>query len=54
MSDSIGFFDIHSHLLPGADDGAQDMDDALALLAMAKAGGTEAIVLTPHYRGRYP
>lgn len=53
MSKSIGFFDIHSHLLPGADDGARDMDDALALLALAQANGTEALVLTPHYRGRY-
>lgn len=53
MSESIGFFDIHTHLLPGVDDGARDMDDALALLAMAQADGTQAILLTPHYRGRF-
>ena len=27
--------DIHCHLLPGIDDGAQDMDEALTLLQMA-------------------
>ena len=53
VPESIGFFDIHSHLLPGVDDGAQNMDDALALLSQAKADGTEAMVLTPHYRGRF-
>lgn len=48
-----GFVDLHCHILPGVDDGAKDMVDALALIDMARADGTAALVLTPHYRGRY-
>ena len=40
--------DIHSHLLPGVDDGAQSLDDALVMAAMAAENGTDSIVLTPH------
>jgi protein-tyrosine phosphatase len=40
--------DIHSHILPGLDDGAQTMDDSLAMLQIAAAGGTTDIVATPH------
>lgn len=47
------FIDIHCHILPGVDDGARGLDDALAMLRMAQEDGTGALVLTPHYRGRY-
>lgn len=48
-----GFADIHTHLLPGADDGARDMREALMLLHMAWKNGTRTMILTPHYRGSY-
>ena len=48
-----GFIDIHTHLLPGVDDGAADMTEALRLVHIAYQNGTRAIVLTPHYRGRF-
>lgn len=48
-----GFTDIHTHLLPGADDGAKDLQDALALIKMAWENGTRTIILTPHFRGVY-
>lgn len=48
-----GFADIHTHILPGVDDGAQDMPQALALLRMAYEDGTRSVFLTPHYRGQY-
>lgn len=48
-----GFIDIHTHLLPGVDDGAADMTEALRLVRIAYQNGTRAIVLTPHYRGRF-
>lgn len=48
-----GFTDLHTHILPGVDDGAVDLPSALALLKMARENGTRAIVLTPHYRGKY-
>ena len=43
------FIDIHSHLLPGVDDGAQTIDDSLYLIKKAIEDGIEYIVLTPHY-----
>lgn len=48
-----GFLDIHTHILPGVDDGAQDLSDAIDLLKLAAQQGTRAVVLTPHYRGPY-
>lgn len=48
-----GFIDIHTHILPGADDGAPNMESALALVNTARQNGTRTIFLTPHYRGRF-
>ncbi len=45
--------DIHTHILPGVDDGAEDTAQALALLKLAWDRGTRELVLTPHYRGCY-
>jgi protein-tyrosine phosphatase len=40
--------DIHSHILPGLDDGARDHEEALNMVRMAAAAGTTDIVATPH------
>lgn len=40
--------DLHSHVLPGVDDGAADWDGTIAMLRMAEDGGTTAIAATPH------
>ena len=40
--------DLHCHLLPGVDDGARTMEDALTLAEAAVANGVKASVLTPH------
>lgn len=48
-----GFVDIHTHILPGVDDGAKDVSQALSLMKCAASQGTGALILTPHYRGRY-
>jgi len=46
--------DIHTHLLPGADDGAADWETALKLARAAAAEGIARIVATPHHaNGRY-
>ncbi|WP_298393402.1 CpsB/CapC family capsule biosynthesis tyrosine phosphatase [uncultured Azonexus sp.] len=46
--------DLHSHLLPGVDDGAQTLEDSLALARMAVEDGIRVSVLTPHvHPGRY-
>lgn len=43
-----GFTDIHSHLLPGVDDGAASMPVTLALLEQYAQAGVEAVCMTPH------
>lgn len=48
-----GFTDIHTHILSGVDDGAQDISEAIRLLRMAWENGTRTIILTPHYRNKY-
>jgi protein-tyrosine phosphatase len=40
--------DLHCHFLPGVDDGARTLDDALALAAASVANGITQAVLTPH------
>lgn len=45
------YADIHCHILPGVDDGAQDLDTAMQMLAMAYEEGARAIIFTPHYEG---
>lgn len=40
--------DLHCHILPGLDDGAQSDLDTLLMARIAAASGTEAIVCTPH------
>ena len=45
--------DLHTHILPGIDDGARTVDDSLALLRMERGQGVDTVVLTPHfYRDR--
>ena len=40
--------DVHSHLVPGVDDGAPDMTSALALISRLHHLGFERLVTTPH------
>ena len=47
--------DIHCHALYGVDDGADNIEESVAMLKQAKSQGVEAVVLTPHYRhGMFP
>jgi len=41
--------DIHSHILPGIDDGAKNMQETIEMIHMAVEEGIEAIIATPHY-----
>jgi protein-tyrosine phosphatase len=46
--------DLHCHYLPGIDDGAQTLDEALTLARAALRAGIHTSVLTPHVHvGRY-
>lgn len=49
----MGFIDIHSHILPGVDDGAQSREESLAMLRVAIEAGTTDLVATPHADPRY-
>ena len=45
--------DLHTHILPGMDDGARDADESVVLLRQEQAQGVDTVVLTPHfYRDR--
>jgi protein-tyrosine phosphatase len=46
--------DLHSHILPGLDDGARSLADSRALARAAVADGVTAIAATPHVRDDYP
>lgn len=44
--------DIHSHMLPGVDDGARNMEEALIMADMAVQSGVTAMAVTPHSNER--
>lgn len=48
-----GFIDIHTHILPGVDDGSEDLNMSIRMLADAYKRGTRGIFLTPHYKRGY-
>lgn len=40
--------DMHSHLIPGIDDGSQTMDETIAMLAKFESLGYSKVITTPH------
>lgn len=46
--------DLHSHVLPGIDDGVRTLGESLELLRAAHADGITSIAATPHVRDDYP
>lgn len=47
------YIDIHTHILPGADDGSKAYEDSVKMLQDAYAAGTGTVILTPHYKQKY-
>jgi len=45
--------DMHSHIIPGIDDGAQTLNDALLLARKFKALGYKKLIATPHIMADY-
>jgi protein-tyrosine phosphatase len=43
-----GYVDIHSHLLPGIDDGSKDEQDTLSLINSLRSFGFSQFITTPH------
>ena len=46
-----GFVDIHSHLLPGIDDGAANLETSIALIQKMTSYGIKNFITTPHILG---
>lgn len=40
--------DIHTHILPGIDDGSVELEESLEMAELALEGGTEYLIATPH------
>lgn len=40
--------DIHSHILPGVDDGSRSVEESLQIARQEESGGTSCIISTPH------
>ena len=46
--------DIHSHLIPGIDDGAKDMERSIQLILSLKEMGYTKLITTPHVSDMFP
>lgn len=46
--------DMHSHLLPGVDDGSSNVEETLRCLKAMASVGYKKVILTPHFQARYP
>ena len=44
--------DIHTHVLPGIDDGADSVETSLEMIRSEVEQGVKQIVFTPHYYGQ--
>ncbi|MES1242659.1 MAG: CpsB/CapC family capsule biosynthesis tyrosine phosphatase [Acidobacteriota bacterium] len=42
--------DLHCHILPGIDDGARSLEEAVEMCRLAAADGCRAMIATPHQR----
>lgn len=45
----IALTDLHTHILPGIDDGAKDLEASLEILRRQKQSGVERVALTSHF-----
>lgn len=45
--------DFHSHILPGLDDGATDIENAIELVSAMKSWGFERVTCTPHITNKF-
>jgi protein-tyrosine phosphatase len=47
---ALGFVDLHSHVLPGLDDGSPDPETSLAMIRGLAALGFDTVCATPHQK----
>ena len=50
----VGYVDIHTHVLPGIDDGPASLEECLAMARAAADCGTATIAASPHLRADFP
>ncbi|MFT5779287.1 MAG: protein-tyrosine phosphatase [Crocinitomicaceae bacterium] len=50
---SIFGADMHSHLIPGIDDGSKSMDESIAMIAKFQSLGYKKLITTPHIMGDF-
>lgn len=48
-SNSLQIFDIHTHILPGIDDGSKGWDMSMYMMKQAWNNGVRKMIATPHY-----
>jgi protein-tyrosine phosphatase len=46
--------DLHSHILPGIDDGARDLEQSVAIVRSMADDGVTVVAATPHVRDDWP
>ena len=46
--------DLHSHLLPGIDDGPRTLAESVEMARVMAADGVTLVAATPHVRDDYP
>lgn len=49
----MGYIDIHSHILPGVDDGSKNLEQSLRMLRKAQQEGIDTMILTPHNKAEH-
>jgi protein-tyrosine phosphatase len=49
----FSMIDIHSHVLPGLDDGASTLEQSFEMVKLAAANGTSDLVATPHSNAQF-
>lgn len=49
IAGAVSMVDLHNHILPGLDDGAEDWQQSLAMARLAVDDGVTGIVCTPHW-----
>jgi tyrosine-protein phosphatase YwqE len=49
-----GYVDLHSHVLPGIDDGPSELEGSIAMLRAAAESGVSTLAATPHLQASFP
>lgn len=49
---TAAIIDMHTHILPGVDDGSRSLEESCRMLEHAAEQGVQAVIATPHYSRR--